>query len=63
MRFDKDTQTWVEDNLQPKINEIDSQIKEIEEMQNIKDKEFALYSQLLQRTRMLINEIQNSITD
>jgi small GTP-binding protein len=63
MRFDKDTQIWVEDNLQPKINEIDSQIKEIEDMQNIKDKEFALYSQLLQRTRMLINEIQNSITD
>lgn len=63
MRFDKDTQIWVEDNLQPKINEIDSQIKEIEDMQNIKDKEFVLYSQLLQRTRMLINEIQNSITD
>ncbi len=61
MRFDEETQTWVEDYLQPKINEIDSQIKEIEEMQNKKDKEFALYSQLLQRTRMLINEIQNSV--
>ena len=61
MRFDEETQTWIEDNLQPKINEIDSQIKEIEDEQNIKDNEFALYSQLLQRTRMLINEVQNSV--
>ena len=61
MRFDEETQTWLEDNLQPKINEIDSQIKEIEDEQNIKDNEFALYSQLLQRTRMLINEVQNSV--
>ena len=61
MRFDVETQTWIEDNLQPKINEIDSQIKEIEDEQNIKDNEFALYSQLLQRTRMLINEVQNSV--
>ena len=61
MRFDEETQTWLEDNLQPKINEIDSQIKEIEDELNIKDKEFALYIQLLQRTRMLINEVHNSV--
>ena len=61
MRFDEDTQMWVENNLQPKIDEIDSQIKEIEDEQNIKDMEFALYNQLLKRTRMLINEVQNSI--
>lgn len=61
MRFDEETQKWVEENLQPKIEEIDSQIKEIEDEQNIKDKEFALYSQLLRRTRGLINEVQCSV--
>lgn len=61
MRFDEDTQTWVENNLQPKIDEIDSQIKEIEDEQNIKDKEFDLYRQLQQRTRMLIKEVRNSV--
>ncbi|MBR6493733.1 MAG: hypothetical protein IKT22_00465, partial [Prevotella sp.] len=61
MRFDEETQMWVENNLQPKIDEIDSQIMEIEDEQNIKDMEFALYYQLLKRTRMLINEVQNSI--
>lgn len=61
MRFDEETQTWIEDNLQPQIDEIDSQIKEIEDEQNIKDKEFELYNQLLQRTRNLINEVRDSI--
>lgn len=61
MRFDEETQTWVENNLQPKIDEIDSQIKEIEDEQNIKDMEFALYNKLLKRTKMLINEVQNSV--
>ena len=61
MKFDEETQTWVEKNLQPKIDEIDSQIKGIEDEQNIKDKEFELYSQLLQRTRMMINEVQTSV--
>jgi GTPase SAR1 family protein len=61
MRFDEETQMWVEKKLQPKIDDIDSQIKEIEDEQNIKDKEFALYSQLLKRTRILINEVQNSV--
>lgn len=61
MRFDKDTQTWVEDTLNPKIADIDNQIKEIEDEQSIKDKEFAIYSEMLVRTRNLIAEIQNEI--
>lgn len=61
MKFDEETQTWVEENLQPKIDEIDSQIRNIEEEQNIKDKEFELYRQLLQRTRKMIYEVQNNI--
>lgn len=61
MRFDEDTQTWVEDTLNPKIADIDNQIKEIEDEQSIKDKEFAIYSEMLIRTRNLIAEIQNEI--
>ena len=61
MKFDKETRTWVKNNLQPKIDEIDSQIKEIQEEQNTKDKEFDLYQELLKRTRMLINEVQDSV--
>lgn len=61
MRFDEDTQTWVEDTLNPKIADIDNQIKEIEDEQSIKDKEFAIYSEMLVRTRNLIAEIQNKI--
>ncbi len=60
MRFDEETQTWLKDNLQPMINDIDSQIREIENEQNVKDKEYTLYRQLLQRTRTLINEVQKS---
>ncbi|MCQ2132129.1 MAG: 50S ribosome-binding GTPase [Bacteroidaceae bacterium] len=61
MRFDEDTQTWVEETLMPKISEIDGQIKEIEVNQNIKEKEFSVYKDLLARTRSLIEEVQKSI--
>lgn len=61
MHFDEDTQTWIEDTLMPKIIDIDKQIKEIEDDQHIKDKEFAVYNQLLVRTRNLIAEVQNAI--
>lgn len=61
MRFDEDTQKWVDDTLNPTIADIDNQIKEIEDEQSIKDKEFAIYSEMLIRTRNLIAEIQNEI--
>ena len=61
MRFDEDIQTWVEETLMPKISEIDSQIKEIEDAQNIKDKEFLTYNELLTQTRKLITEVQKAI--
>lgn len=61
MRFDEDTQTWVEATLNPKIADIDKQIKEIEDEQSIKDREFAVYREMLIRTRNLIAEIQNEI--
>lgn len=61
MRFDEDTKTWVEETLTPKITDIDKQIKEIEDEQHIKDNEFAVYNELLVRTRNLIAEVQNAI--
>ena len=61
MKFDEDTQTWVEDNLMSQISDIDNHIKEIEDEQNIKDSEFAVFSSLLERTRNLITEVQECI--
>ena len=61
MRFDEDTQTWVEETLNPKIADIDHQIKEIKDEQTIKDKEFAIYIEMLNKTKNLITEIQNEI--
>lgn len=61
LKFDEDTQTWVEENLMPQISDIDNQIKEIENEQNIKDSEFAVFSSLLERTRNLITEVQECI--
>lgn len=60
MRFDEDTQTWIEEILIPKIVDIDRQIKEIEDEQNIKDKEFSKFNELLARTRKLIADVQNT---
>ena len=45
----------------PQISDIDNQIKEIENEQNIKDSEFAVFSSLLERTRNLITEVQECI--
>ncbi len=61
MRFDEDTQTWIEEMLMPKIVDIDHQIKDIEDEQNIKDKEFAIYHDLLLKTKNLIAEVQKAI--
>ena len=61
LKFDEDTQTWIEENLMPQISDIDNQIKEIENEQNIKDSEFAVFSSLLERTRNLITEVQECI--
>lgn len=61
LRFDENTQTWVEETLNPKIADIDNQIKEIEDKRTINDKEFAIYSEMLIRTRNLIAEVQREI--
>ena len=61
MKFDEVTQTWIQETLTPKISEIDQQIKEIENEQQIKDKEFVMYKNLLDRTKSMISEIQDVI--
>lgn len=61
LQFDDETQTWIQESLDPQISEIDQQIKEIENEQTVKDNEFTVYSNLLSRTRNLIAEIQKSI--
>lgn len=61
MRFDEDTQTWVEDNIDPKIKEIDSDIKAIDDSRNIDEKEFKTLQDLQRRTKELISKVQDSV--
>jgi len=61
LRFDEETQTWLADTLNPKIADIDNQIKGIKDDQTIKDKEFTIYSEMLIRTRNLIAEVQREV--
>lgn len=61
MRFDEDTQTWVEDNIDPKIKEIDSNIKAIDDSRNIDEKEYRTFQDLQKRTKKLISKVQDSV--
>lgn len=61
MHFDKESQTWVRETIDSKINEIDRQIIEIEDSQNRNNAEFNKCNELLKKTRHLIAEIQKSI--
>lgn len=60
LQFDECTQTWVNENITPKIAEIDQQIKEIQDSVDIRQKEFTIYKDLLERTRNLIAEIHKT---
>ena len=61
MKFDEDTQTWIESNISTKIKDIDNSINSIESTSIIEQKEYEKYHQLLQSTRDLINEIQGNL--
>ena len=61
LQFDEDTQMWIEANLDPKIQEIDDNIKLIEESVNIQQQEYEDYRGLLNRTRELISQIQETV--
>ena len=58
MKFDEDTQTWIENNISPLIAHIDAQIYEIESSIQLQEKEFETYHELITQTRDLISSIQ-----
>jgi hypothetical protein len=58
LKFDEDTQTWIEENISSQISEIDSQIKEIENSVQSHEDEFERYHTLINETRELISEVQ-----
>jgi small GTP-binding protein len=58
LKFDEDTQTWIEENISSQISEIDSQIKEIENSVQSHENEFERYHTLINETRELISEVQ-----
>ena len=57
MKFDEATQTWVEENYDTVINELDGKIKELTLLADIKEEEYQAYISLLNRTRALIREV------
>lgn len=61
LKFDEETQTWIEDNISPKITEIDKEIIEIERSTQRLESEFNLYHDLLIKTRELITRIQKEV--
>ena len=60
MKFDEDTQSWIDANINPKIAAIDEQIKQIEDAIQSTDAEFNHYGTLIERTRTLISRIQEN---
>lgn len=59
MKFDETVQTWIAENIDPKIKEIDSKIDEINQICEIQNKEYKNISALLDETRQLISAIHN----
>ena len=61
MKFDEDTQTWVEQNISPIIAKIDSQITEIEDSTQLQEREYDTYHGLINKARNLISSIQKEL--
>lgn len=60
MKFDEETQTWVEENLGSKISDIDGKLKELSDLAQNQDIESKQYASLLERTRLVIKDIQSN---
>jgi peptidoglycan hydrolase CwlO-like protein len=60
MEYDKATDTWIEKNITPHVQQIDKDIAEI--YSNIKSTNdlYIKLNNLLQRTRAMISDIQNA---
>lgn len=57
MEFDKNTGTWIEENYDKRISEIDSNISELRDIVKTKQDEYDDYQKLLEKTRLLIREV------
>lgn len=57
MEFDKNTGTWIEENYDRRISEIDSNISELRDIVKTKQNEYEDYQKLLEKTRLLIREV------
>jgi len=60
MRFDKDTQMWVENNINAQIKDLDKKMDELDQLVMNRNEDTDKLKNLLNRTRMLIEEIQRS---
>lgn len=59
MKFDEETQTWVEDNYDTKIEEIDQSLEELKSLAELKQSELENYQVLLDRNRELIKKMHD----
>lgn len=59
MKFDENTNMWVEEKYEPAIKEVDSSLKELENLESQGKKEYQTLVDLQTRTRILIGEIQD----
>ena len=62
LQFDNDTQTWIESNIIPQINDIDKEINEIQNYIKGQEKEIEIIYSLLKETRNMISDIQNNFS-
>lgn len=60
MEYNEQTKSWISKELDPKLQDLDKSIDELDQIRQIEDREYKKISMLLERTRSLINEIQNS---
>ena len=59
MKFDENTNMWVEEKYEPAIKEVDSSLKELENLESQGKQEYQTLVDLQIRTRILIGEIQD----
>ena len=61
MKFDEETQTWVEENYDTKIAEIDQSFEELKSLAETKQSELENYQVLLDRNRELIKKMHDFV--
>jgi predicted nucleic acid-binding Zn-ribbon protein len=61
LEYDKATDTWIEKNINPHIKQIDHDIEEINNNIDTANEHYVKLSNLLQRVRKLISNIQTAV--